>query len=103
MEFAVTHEIVTVAAAVFEGSAMLVATTETEPCGEGLAGAVYTAASAPLALISPRLAPLSFVLTTLQLTAELAFPAPLTIAVKVTFPPGVTFAELGVMLTAMPF
>lgn len=40
MLFAVAHEIVTVAVAVFDGSATLVATIETEPCGGGLAGAV---------------------------------------------------------------
>ncbi len=96
------HAIVTVAAAVFDGSATLVATTETVPCGRGLTGAVYTAVSAPLALIAPILAPLSFVLTTLQLTAELALAVPLTAALNVTFPPGTTLAELGVMLTVMP-
>jgi hypothetical protein len=99
--FTAAHEIVTVAVALFDGSATLVATTETGPCGGGLAGAVYTAASAPLALIAPRPAPLSFVLTTLQLTAALALPAPLTVALNVTFPPGATLAEFGVMLTAM--
>ncbi len=62
---------------------------------------MYTAVSAPLAVIAPRFAPLPLVLLTLQLTAELALPAPLTLAAKVTFPPGTTFAELGVMLTVM--
>lgn len=102
IEFGVAHEIVTVAVAALEGSAMLVAVSEIDPCGGGIAGAVYVAVSIPLTLIVPRFAPPPFVLLTLQLTAELALPAPLTAALNVTFPPGATFAELGAMLTTMP-
>lgn len=103
MEFAAAHEIVTVAAAVFDGSATLVAITETNPCGGVIAGAVYTAAFAPLTLMVPTPALPPPALFTAQLTPELALPAPLTVAVRLTLPPGITFAELGAMLTVKPF
>lgn len=102
MEFAAGHDIVTVAVAVLDGSATLVATTETNPCGGGIAGAVYAAASAPLTLMTPSPALPLVGLFMLQLTPVLALPSPATAAVKLTLPPGLTFADSGAMLTTIP-
>lgn len=102
MVFATAHEIVTLAVAVFDESAMLVAVTETTEGAGGIAGAVYVTASGPLTLNVPmvRFPPLRPL--TVQTTAELALPAPLTVAAKLATMPGATFAEFGVTLTVMP-
>lgn len=100
--FATEHEIVTLAVAVFDGSATLVAVTETTEGAGGIVGAVYVTASGPLTLNVPmvRFPPLRPL--TVQITAELALPAPLTVAAKLATMPGATFAEFGVTLTVMP-
>lgn len=102
MEFAVAHEIVTVAVAVFKESAILVAVTVTIAGAGGIAGAVYVAASGPVTLSVPTVAFPPLMPLTAQLTPELALPAPVTVAVKLADVPGETLAEFGAMLTVMP-
>lgn len=102
MEFAAPHEIVTLATAASDGFAVLVAATETDAGTGAIAGAVYVAASGPITVSIPTVAFPPLMLFTLQLTAELPAPAPLTVAVKFAVPRGATFAEFGAMLTTMP-
>lgn len=101
IEFAAAHEMDTLAAADFDGSAVLVAVTDTAAAG-GIAGAVYVAEFVPVALNRPTVALPPLTPFTLQLTPELAGAVPLTVAVKFADPPGATFAEFGAMFTAMP-
>lgn len=100
-EFAVPQEIVTFAAAAFDGSATLVATTDIEAGDGGIAGAVYVASFGPVTASVPTL-PFPLALLTLQLTLELADPSPVIVAVKRAVPPGARLAEFGAMLTTMP-
>ena len=93
---------VKLATAAFEGSATLVATTDTDAGAGGTAGAVYVAASGPVTLSVPTIEFPPLTPFALQLTPELSIPAPLTVAVKFVVPPGLTFAEFGVMFTTMP-
>lgn len=101
MEFAAAHEIVTLAVAAFDESAMLVAVTETTAGAGGIAGAVYAAASGALTLSVPTVAFPPLMPLTLQFTPELWLPAPVTVAVKLSAVPGETLAELGAMLTVI--
>jgi hypothetical protein len=100
--FGVAQEIVTLALADFDGSATLVAVT-VKPGGVGaIAGAEYLAESAPVAVMVPRVEFPPATLLTLQLTATLEAPAPVTVALKFADAPGAMSAELGAMLTTMP-
>lgn len=100
--FGTAQEIVTLVLADFDGSATLVAVKLTFGGAGASAGAVYVAASAPVAVIEPRIEFPPATLLTLQLTATLEAPAPVTVALKSADMPGVTFAELGATLTTMP-
>jgi hypothetical protein len=102
IEFGAAQEIVTLALADFDGSATLVAVTFTFGGAGASAGAVYVAASAPVAVIVPRIEFPPATLLTLQLTVTLDVPAPVTVALKLADAPGATFAELGATLTTMP-
>lgn len=102
MEFADAHEIVTVAVADFDESAMLAAVTVTIAGAGGIAGAVYVAAFGPVMLRVPTVAFPPLMPLTLQLTLELALPAPVTVAVKLAAVSGEIFAEFGAMLTVIP-
>ena len=102
IEFALAHEIVTLALADFEGSAVLVAVTATLGGDGATAGAVYVAESSPVAAIAPSDEFPPATPLTLQLTAELDVPAPVTVALKFADPPGARLAELGAMLTTIP-
>lgn len=100
--FGTVQEIVTLALADFDGSATLVAVTVKLGGVGASAGAVYVAASAPVAIIVPTVEFPPATLLTLQLTATLDVPAPVTVALKFADAPGATFAELGATLTTMP-
>lgn len=100
--FGAAQEIVTLALADFEGSATLVAVTETLGGVGGNAGAVYVAESEPVAVMVPRVEFPPATLLTLQLTATLEAPVPVTVALRFADAPGATFAELGATLTTMP-
>ena len=100
--FGAAQEIVTLALADFDGSATLVAVTFALGGAGATAGAVYVAASAPVAVIVPTVEFPPATLLTLQLTATLDVPAPVTVALKFADVPGATFAELGATLTTMP-
>ncbi len=100
--FGAAQEIVTLALADFDGSATLVAVTFTFGGAGASAGAVYVAESEPVAAIVPTVEFPPATLLTLQLTATLDMPAPVTIALKFADAPGATFAELGATLTTMP-
>ncbi len=100
--FGAAQEIVTLALADFDGSATLVAVTVRLGSVGAIAGAVYVAASVPVAVIVPAVEFPPATLLTLQLTATLDVPAPVTVALKFADAPGATFAELGAMLTTMP-
>lgn len=100
--FGAAQEIVTLALADFDGSATLVAVT-VKPGGVGaIAGAEYLAESAPVAVMVPRFEFPPATVLTLQLTATLDVPAPVTVALKFADAPGAMSAELGAMLTTMP-
>lgn len=101
-EFVAPHEIVTLATALSDESATLVAITETDAAAGGTAGAVYVAASGPVTLSVPTVAFPPLMPFTLHVTAELPVPTPLTVAVKFAVPPGTMLAEAGTMLTTMP-
>ena len=100
--FGAAQEIVMLALADFEGSATLVAVTFTFGGAGASAGAVYVAESEPVAVIVPTVEFPPATLLTLQLTATLEAPAPVTVALKFADVPGATFAELGAMLTTIP-
>src|SRR5579859_164256 len=100
--FGAAQEIVTLASADFDGSATLVAVTFTLGGAGASAGAVYVAESEPVAAIVPTVEFPPATLLTLQLTAPLEVPAPVTIALKFADAPGATLAELGAMVTTMP-
>lgn len=100
--FGAAQEIVTLALADFDGSATLVAVTLTFGGAGASTGAVYVAESEPVAVMVPRVEFPPATLLTLQLTATLEAPAPVTVALKFADPPGATFAELGATLTTMP-
>jgi hypothetical protein len=100
--FGAAQEIVTLALADFDTSVTLVAVTFTFGGAGASAGAVYVAESAPVAAIVPTVEFPPATLLTLQLTATLDVPAPVTVALKFADAPGATFAELGAMLTTMP-
>ncbi|MHB8539698.1 MAG: hypothetical protein ACYDCD_01965 [Candidatus Acidiferrales bacterium] len=102
IEFAAAQEIVTLAVADFDGSATLVAVTEKLGGVGGNAGAVYVAESEPVAAIIPTIEFPSATALTLQLTATLDAPAPVTVALKFADASGARFAELGAMLTTIP-
>lgn len=102
IEFPAAQEIVTVAVADFDGSATLVAVTETLGGTGGNAGAVYIAESRPVAAIMPTVEFPPATPLTLQLTARLDAPAPVTVALKIADAAGARFAELGAMLTTIP-
>jgi len=101
IEFALAHQIVTLALADFEGSAVLVAVTATLGGDGAAAGAVYVAEPSPVAAIAPSDEFPPATPLTLQLTAELDVPAPVTVALKFADPPGARLAELA-MLTTIP-
>src|SRR6185437_4448500 len=103
IEFGAAQETVTLADADLDGSTTLVATTVTALLG-GTGGAVYVAVSSPMTVsvpvaASPLVSPPPATLR-LQLTA--GFPPPLTVALKVCVPPGVTCAAFGAMFTVIP-
>lgn len=100
--FGTAQEIVTLALADFDGSATLVAVTVKLGSAGAIAGAEYVAESAPVAVMVPRVEFPPATLLTLQLTATLEAPAPVTVALKFADMPGVTFAELGATLTTIP-
>lgn len=100
--FSAEQEIVTLALADFDGSLTLVAVTFTLDGAGASAGAVYVAESEPVAAIVPTVEFPPATLLTLQLTATLDAPAPVTVALKFADMPGAMFAELGAMLTTMP-
>lgn len=100
--FDAEQEIVALALADFDGSATLVAVTFTLGGAGASAGAVYVAESVPVAAIVPTVEFPPATLLTLQLTATLDAPAPVTVALKFADPPGAMFAELGAMLTTIP-
>ncbi|HKV28651.1 MAG TPA: hypothetical protein VJN90_10310 [Candidatus Acidoferrales bacterium] len=102
IEFGAAQEIVMLALPDFEGSATLVAVTVTVGGAGACAGAVYVAASEPVAVIAPRIEFPPGILLTLQLTAALDAPVPVTAAVKFAVAVGATFAELGATLTTIP-
>lgn len=102
IEFAALQEILRVAVAAFVGSAILVAVTATDAGEGGIAGAVYAAVSVPLTLSVPSDAFPPLTPFTVQLTADVCAPAPLTVAIKFAVSPGVTAADVGAMLTRMP-
>ncbi|MHB8754709.1 MAG: hypothetical protein ACYC92_07100 [Candidatus Acidiferrales bacterium] len=102
IEFPAAQEIVTLAVADFDGSAMLVAVTETLGGAGGNAGAVYVAESGPVAVIMPTVEFPPATPLTLQLTATLDAAAPVTVALKFAGAAGARFAELGAMLTKIP-
>jgi len=100
--FGAAQEIVTLALADFVGSATLVAVT-VKLGGVGvMAGAEYVAESAPVAVMVPRIEFPPATLLTLQLTATLDVPTPVTVALKFADAPGATFAEFGATPTTMP-
>lgn len=101
-EFAAAQEIVTLAVADFDGSATLVAVTETLGGVGETTGAVYVDESGPMAVVMPTVEFPPATPLTLQLTAMLDVPAPVTVALKFAEPPGARFAELGAMLTTIP-
>jgi len=100
--FGAAQEIVTLALADFDGSVTLVAVTLMLGGAGASAGAVYVAESEPVAVIVPTVEFPPATLLTLQLTATLDVPAPVTVALKIADAPGATFAELGATLTTMP-
>lgn len=100
--FGAAQEIVTLALADFDGSATLVAVIVKLGGVGAMAGAEYVAESEPVAVMVPRVEFPPATLLTLQLTATLEAPAPVTVALKFADPPGATFAELGATLTTMP-
>lgn len=100
--FGTAQEIVTLALADFDGSATLVAVTVKLGGAGAIAGAEYVAESAPVAVMVPRVEFPPATLLTLQLTATLEAPAPVTVALKFADMPGVMFAELGATLTTIP-
>lgn len=102
IEFALAHEIATLALADFEGSAVLVAVTATLGGDGATAGAVYVAESRPVAAMVPNVGFPPATPLTFQLTAELDAPAPVTVALKFADPAGARLVELGAMLTTMP-
>ena len=100
--FGTAQEIVTLALADFDGSATLVAVMVKLGGVGAIAGAEYVAESEPVAAIVPTVEFPPATLLTLQLTATLEAPAPVTVALKFADMPGVTFAELGATLTTIP-
>jgi len=100
--FGAAQEIVTLALADFDGSATLVAVTLILGGAGASAGAVYVAESEPVAVMVSRVEFPPATLLTLQLTATLDVPAPVTVALKFADPAGATFAELGATLTTIP-
>lgn len=102
IEFAEPHEIATMAAAAFVVSATLVTVTDTDAGDGGIAGAVYVAASALVMLSVPRDAFPPLTPFTVQFTADVCVPVPVTVAVKAAVAPGVSAADVGAMLTATP-
>ena len=102
IEFPAAQKIVTLAVADFDGSATLVAVTETLGGAGGNAGAVYVAESGAVAVIMPRVEFPPAPPLTLQLTATLDAPPPVTVALKFAAAAGARFAELGAMLTTIP-
>lgn len=97
--FALAHPIVTLADAAREESATLVAVTLTDGGEGGDAGAVYCAASGPVFAIVPAAAFPPATPLTLQMTAALKFPLPLTVAVKFCVAPVARLAALGETFT----
>jgi hypothetical protein len=93
--------IVTLADADFEESATLAAVTVTVVGDGGTGGAVYVAESAPVGVMTPKVELPPEMPLTLQVTAMLGLPVPVTVAVKACVPPVGVLADVGNMLTAM--